>query len=450
MQLQDLLSLAWKRRAVIAIVFGFCVLAAAAYAYSQPKRYESVATIAFTPNPHQGVYVPAENLSSLLSTYAEIAKSTQNRSAAKAILGHGVAGTISTSTTAGSGILEIIDVDTSPPQAAESAHAIAQALVTSLKGNELLTPSIVNPAVASYTPIQPRPKLIISVAAFLGLILGFFLALALARLRPTAESATELAELTGLPVLGALQRERALTTGRSLVWSFEELYLAQEAFRTLRTNLELLIEQQPTVLQVTSADAGQGKSTIVANLAIALGQLGISTTIVDADLRNPRQHEIFGMSNDVGLSTSMMLPKSEVVARSTGFENVSLLTSGPVPPNAQEMLHIRFRSILATLRSQGGVILVDSTPVLPVSDSRLIARHADGVLFVIAAGRTRTSQLTGSLEKLRFAQANVVGLVLNFADRDDESGGYRYGTYGTYGTYGSYESVKAAGPVPAD
>jgi capsular exopolysaccharide synthesis family protein len=447
MELADLFAMAWKRRIVIAIVFVFCILAASAYAFSQPKRYESVATIAFTPNAKQGQYVPAENLNALLSTYAQIAKSGQTKSAARALLGHNVRGTISTSTTAGSGILEVIDTDTSPAAAAQGAHAIAQALVTSLQGNELLTPSIVNPPVESHSPVQPRPKLILSVAAVLGLALGFMLALALARLRPTAESAAELAELTGLPVIGALQRERALPPTQSLVWGTEELYLAQEAFRTLRTNVELLIEQQPAVLQVTSAEAGQGKSTIVANLAVALGQLDIPTTIVDADLRNPRQHQIFGVGNDVGLSTAMMLPKSEVETRPTGYENVSLLTSGPVPPNAQEMLHIRFRSVLAQLRSRGGVILVDSTPVLPVSDSRLIARHADAVIFVVAQGRTRTSELTSALEKLRFAQANVVGLLLNFAARDsDAAGSYRYGTYGTYGGYSGY----GAAPQPSE
>jgi Mrp family chromosome partitioning ATPase len=107
------------------------------------------------------------------------------------------------------------------------------------------------------------------------------------------------------------------------------------------------------------------------------------------------------------------------------------------------MLALRFRSILTELKQRGGVVLVDSAPVLPVSDSRLIARHSDAVLFVIAAGRTRTSAIPSSLEKLRFAHANVIGLVLNFADRDDDSSErYSYG----YG-YG-YEDPQATQPVP--
>ncbi|HYB22267.1 MAG TPA: Wzz/FepE/Etk N-terminal domain-containing protein, partial [Solirubrobacteraceae bacterium] len=147
MPLQQLLALVWKRRVVVVVVFLACIAAAAAYAYSQPKRYESTVTIAFTPK--QGQFIPSENLSALLSTYAAVAKSDQNRSAARALLGHGVTGTISTSTGSGAGILEVIDEDSTPQRAAESVSAIAHAFVTSISGNGLLVATIVNPAVAS-------------------------------------------------------------------------------------------------------------------------------------------------------------------------------------------------------------------------------------------------------------------------------------------------------------
>lgn len=443
MQLGDVLSTIWKRRLPAALVFIVCVAAASAYAFSQPKRYESTATIAFTPNTKQDQFLPSESLSTLLATYAAVAKSTQNREAARALLGHAVTGTLSTSTGSGSGILEIIDVDTNPQRAAETARAIAQAFINSIANNGLLVPTIVNPPVASDTPVQPRPKLIVSVAAVLGLIAAVMLALALEHFRPTAETSTELTELTQLPVVGWFKRERALVGGESLVWGSDKLFEAQETYRSLRTNLEIMLEARPAVIQVTSADAGQGKSTIVANLAIALGQLDIPTTIVDADLRKPRQHEIFHLPNDVGLSTAMMLRHGEVTPQPTEYDNVSVLTAGPTVANAPEMLHVRFRAIINALREQEGVVLVDSAPVLPVSDSRLIARHADAVLFVIAAGRTRASAITNALEKLRFAHANVIGLAVNFAGRDREAAG----NYG-YGRYGSYEESPAAGPVP--
>jgi succinoglycan biosynthesis transport protein ExoP len=442
MQFRDFLSILWRRRLAVALVFAGCVLAAGAYAYSKPKRYESIATVAFTPNPSKGQdFLPSENLSALLSTYAEVAKSDQNRQAARALLGHPVPGSVSTSTGAGSGILQISGTDTSPQGAAETASAITRAFVHSIEDNGVLVPSIVNPPVASYTPLQPRPPLIISIAALLGLIVGVLFALALDNFRHTAEDAVELTELTGLPVIGRFARERTLTRGAAqLVWGSEKLELTQEAFRALRTNVELLIDERPSAVQVTSAGAGHGKSTVVANLAIALGQIGIATTIVDADLRHPRQHEIFRLENDIGLSTALLLPDSEISPQGTPFENVSVLTSGPIPPNAPEMLHVRFRAVLRSLRGREGIVLIDSPPVLPVSDARLIAHQADAVLLVVAADRTQTATVSSAVEKLRFAHANLIGLVLNFAERDAESaGGYSYGGYGP---------VHQAGPVP--
>src|ERR1700677_3519487 len=203
MQFRDFLNILWRRRLDVALVFVSCVIVAAAYAYSKPKRYESTATIAFTPNPSKGQEVlPSENLSALLSTYAEVAKSNQNRVAARAILGHSVPGSVSTSTGSGSGILQISGTDTSPQGAAETASAISTAFVHSIENNGLLVPSIVDPPVASLTPVQPRPPLIISIAAVLGLIAGVLLALALDSFRHTTEDPVELTELTGLPVIG--------------------------------------------------------------------------------------------------------------------------------------------------------------------------------------------------------------------------------------------------------
>jgi capsular exopolysaccharide synthesis family protein len=443
-EFRDFLALVWKRRVVVAVVFLVCVLLAALFAYSQPKRYESTATIAFTPDTKNGQdFIPSDNLNALLSTYAEVAKSDQNLARARALLGHPVPGDVSTSTEGGSGILEIIGKDTSPQGAADTARATAQAFVNSISGNGLLVASIVNPAVPSHSPLQPRPPLIISMAGVLSLIAGVLLALALESFRRDVEGPAELAEVTSLPIIGRLPRSRALAREpTSLVWTSAKMEELKESYRALRTNHELLTDGASTTLQVTSADAGQGKSTVVANLGVALGQLGVPTVIVDADLRRPRQHVIFGLDNEVGLSTLMMLPDSGIGPQPTAFRDLSVLTSGPIPPDPTEMLHIRFRAALRDLKAGGGYILVDAPPILPVSDARLIAPHVDSVLFVVAVGHTRTSAVASSLEKLRFAGANVMGIALNLAERDAETaGGYGYG-YG-YDGAPSRSSVRA-------
>ena len=430
MEFRDFVALVWKRRLVVAIVFVVAIALASAYAFTQPKKYKASATIVFTPDPKNGAdFLSPDNLSALLGTYAELAKSDQTKAKAATLLGHPLPGSISTSTEQGAGVLGISGTDTSPQGAAETARATANAFMQTIAGNGVLIASLVNPPVPPSSPEQPRPKLIISLAGVLGIIAGVLLALALESFRRSVESPAELSELSGLPVIGRLPRERSLRGTNSLVWTSAKMEAAQEAYRALRTNIELLTEGRTSVLQVTSSDPGHGKSTVVANLGVALGQLGIPTVIVDADLRAPRQHQIFGLPNGHGLSTLMVLSDAEIAPQPTEWRNLSVLTSGPIPPDPTEMLHIRFRAVLRELRSTDQFVLIDSPPILPVSDARLIAPHADGVLLVAAAGMTKTSSFTSALEKLRFAGAQVTGIVMNFAQGDEtaSAGGYGYG-----------------------
>jgi capsular exopolysaccharide synthesis family protein len=218
----------------------------------------------------------------------------------------------------------------------------------------------------------------------------------------------------------------------------------QEAFRGLRTNLEFLADtSREPVLLVTSPHAGQGKSTVVANLGIGLAQLGIKTVIVDGDLRRPQQDRIFEVSNEVGLSNLMARPRSTPEPVPTVYENLSLLPSGPIPPDSTEMLHIRFDAVLAKLRETGALVLVDSPPVLPVDDARLMAPHVDGVVLVLAAGAEKPAALHRTLEKLSLVGARVLGVVLNFSGEDSEAGG-------RYSYYGRYEAAPANGSAPRD
>jgi capsular exopolysaccharide synthesis family protein len=432
-QFDEFLALIWKRRLTVAAVFLGCMLAAAAFAFTASKRYESTATVAFTPDPKNGQNtIPSDNLAALLSTYAAVAKSHENLAAAEKLLGHPLPGTVSTQTGANAGILEIVGRAGDPEGAAVTARSAAQAFVTSLNGNGLLIPTIVNPAVAADTPLQPRPPLILSVAALLGAIAGVLLSLVLERLRRTIDTGDELTELTSLPMIGRLPKERALgrAAAPGLIWKSPNLDMLQESYRALRTNVELLRDARWHVLQVTSAEPGEGKSTVVANLAVAMGQIGVSVVVVDADLRRPRQHELFGRSNDIGLSTAMTVSDFDVSPQATEYPNVYLLPSGPVSASAAELLHVRLDRVLDKLENEYDVVLIDSPPVLPVSDARVIAPSADAILFVVGSERSRTQAIASAVEKLRFTKANIMGAVLNLAKRDDgEHVAYGYEPY---------------------
>jgi capsular exopolysaccharide synthesis family protein len=247
-------------------------------------------------------------------------------------------------------------------------------------------------------------------------------------------------------VIGRLPRARRLQrSGAGLIWADRKLASLHEGFRALRTNIEFVTKGVPASIQITSPNPSQGKSTIVANLGIAFAQVGVDTLILDADLRRPYQHNIFGLDNSRGLSTLMAIPDSDVEPQVTGVSNLWVMPSGPVPPNSTEMLHIRFERVLDEMRRRFALVLVDSPPILPVSDARLIAPHTDGVILVISSGTQKPAGLRSALEKLSLVEANILGIVLNQAGGDVDA----VDAYETYRYEDDYSSQRPVGPPPA-
>jgi capsular exopolysaccharide synthesis family protein len=428
MQLAELLAILKKRRfGVIAVVL-LTVAFSAAIALVSPPRYESTATLALTPkiDRTQG-YIGSQDLSALLSTYAETAKSRVNRARAQQILGRPLPGTLDTSTIGGTGILRITGRAATPQEAADTASAAAQAFQQSITSNPLIVVSVVDPPEPPTSAVQPRPPLIVAVGTLLGLLAGITYALLMERVRRRLETPAEITELTDEPVVGRLPRQRALQRAPAqLVWNQDRMTGLQESFRALRTNVQFLAEGR-RVIEVTSPDPAQGKSTVVANLGAALAQIGIDTVIVDADLRRPQQHKVFGVANDTGLSNLLAVREPEITLKPTAQPNLWVIPSGPLPPDPTEILHVRFASFVERLRALDALVLIDTPPVLPVSDARLIAPHCDGVLLVVSAGQVKPVALQSALERLAIVRAKVLGIVLNQSGHDlDATGGYYY------------------------
>jgi capsular exopolysaccharide synthesis family protein len=432
MEVRDVLALALKRRWVVVLVLLLTTGLGAAFAFQQPKRYESVATVALTPDTKSDTgFVPSDTLTALVRTYAQTARSRVNIDRAEQINGGPLPGSVDTETQEGAGILRIVGKDSSPQGAAVTARVVAQAFLDSIEDNGLLTASVVDPAAAPSSPVQPRPPLVIGVSALLGLIAGLMLAFALEYFRRRVQTAEDIAEFTPTPVIGRLPRMRPLQRGQAgLIWDAPKMASLQEGFRALRTNIEFVTKRRHSVIQVTSPNAAQGKSTIVANLGMAFAQVGIDTLILDADLRRPFQDRIFDLDNRRGLSTLMAMPDADVQPVQVGLEGLWVMPSGPIPPNSTEMLHIRFERVLDELRERFPLVLVDTPPILPVSDARLVAPCTDGVIMVVAAGTQKPAALTSALEKLSLAGANLIGIVLNQAGEDvdlvDAYDAYRY------------------------
>ncbi len=189
-----------------------------------------------------------------------------------------------------------------------------------------------------------------------------------------------------------------------------------EAYRTLRTNLTFAGLDQPVeMLVVTSPSPEKEKSLVAANLAVVMAQGERRTILVDADLRRPVLHEIFGVSGERGLTTMFVdsQARDEPPLVDVGVENLWLLPSGPLPPNPADLLGShRMEEIIALLRSRADFLVFDAPPVLAVTDAAVLGMKMDGVLLVIAAGRTRREQARQARELLERAHLRVVGAVL--------------------------------------
>ena len=190
-----------------------------------------------------------------------------------------------------------------------------------------------------------------------------------------------------------------------------------EAYRTLRTNLDFSSLDKPLkTMLVTSAGPEEGKSTVLANLAVTTAQAGKKVILVDCDLRRPTLHNIFNLKNDVGLSTMVVddAAMESPPLQDTGVEGLQLVSSGPLPPNPAELLGSRrMEEIVAALLERADVVFFDAPPVVAVTDAAVLATKVDGVLLVINAGGTKRDYARAAKARLEKVNANLLGSVLN-------------------------------------
>ena len=202
-----------------------------------------------------------------------------------------------------------------------------------------------------------------------------------------------------------------------------------EAYKILRTNIQFSnLDTDIQTIMVTSAAMGEGKSTTSANLAVAYAQAGKKVLIIDADLRKPTQHHIFRVSNRVGL-TSVLSHQSPLGSAllDTTVEQLSIIPSGPIPPNPSEILASkRMSSMLDDLKSQFDIIIIDTPPTLAVTDAQIMAAQSDGVLMVVAAGKVKKEAAARAKAGLDMVGAKLLGVVLNNISRSSAEGYYYY------------------------
>lgn len=196
-----------------------------------------------------------------------------------------------------------------------------------------------------------------------------------------------------------------------------------EVYRTLRTNIQFASVERPfQVIMITSSQPGEGKSITVSNLAVTYAQEGKKVLIIDADMRKPSLHQFFSLPNRAGLSSVLNNESSRLeVIKDTIVDNLYLLPSGPIPNTPSELLSSdTMRNLLDQLRNDFDVILIDTPPILAVTDSAIVSVMCDAVVIVAAAGKVKKNRLQKAKEQLDHVNANVIGIVLNQTNRDDQ------------------------------
>ncbi len=365
-------------------------------------------------------------------------------------------------------LIDITVRDTAPKRAARIANAVAQqfsSVVERLEtpkrpadakrskksrtsGDTPVSPvslGVTQEAVAPTDPVSPRPLLNLAAGAFGGLLLGAGVVVLRETLDTTFKASETLGEYTALPTLGTIPYDKNAPR-RPLVGTDAHSKRA-EAFRKLRTNLQFSqVDDPPRIIVVTSSVPNEGKTNTAVNLALSLAEAGVSTCLVDGDLRRPCVAATFGLVKDAGLTTVLIGQAriEDVMQQVAG--GLSVLASGAVPPNPTELLaSARMKEVLRDLADTYEVVIVDTAPLLPVADTIGLASLAQGTLLVVRAAKTSRDQVRTAADSLGRVGVRVLGTVLSMAPVPKGSRYGRYGVYG-YGQYGELPAPRASAP----
>jgi succinoglycan biosynthesis transport protein ExoP len=303
---------------------------------------------------------------------------------------------------------------------------------------------VVRPAEQPGDPVEPTPVRDGMLALVVGLLLGLGVAFLVDFIDDSIHTTEDLEQASGgLPVLAVVPVDTP-TDNRPIAIARPDDFVV-EAYKSLRTGLQFLsLDSEIRVIQVTSAVSGEGKTTTAANLAVVFARAGHRVVLVDADLRKPRLREMFALADDRGLTNVLLGDRIELSVHGV-MDNLDVMPAGPTAPNPSEMLGGRqMRALIQQLAGRYAMVILDSAPVLPVTDSVTLAASVQGVLLVTQEGQTSTKQIGQALARLEQVQAHLVGTVLNQSSTKKRGG---YGGYGGYG-YGAPPEDRPHGQEP--
>ncbi|MUL76171.1 polysaccharide biosynthesis tyrosine autokinase [Mycolicibacterium sp. CBMA 226] len=450
MDLQSLLKILRLRWMTVCATIVLAVLAAIIITATTTPLYKSstrlfVSTYAGSSlsDTYQGNLLSQERISSytILLTGEALAQRTvdalhldlSTQSLRKEISARSKTGTV---------LIDVDVLDPSPVRARDIANTLSDQFVKMVR--ELETPAdgslpdtrvvIEQPAVAANVPTVPNLVQNLGLGLVAGILLGIAFALLQNILDKTIKKPEDLASITGAAIVGEIPVDKARRAAPAISFSNDNSRIA-ESFRKLRTNLSFLsVDNPPRVIVVTSSIPNDGKSITAINIALALVEVDNNVLLIDGDMRRSVAHKHLNLDGAVGLSTvlSGAVSLSDALQETT-YSGLTVLAAGATPPNPSELLASHAaRNLLEELRTKFDYVIVDSCPLLAVTDAALLAANSDGALLLGRYGQTKRDQLKGAADALRNVGANLLGTVLTMTPPRDRSGygnGYYYYGY---------------------
>jgi receptor protein-tyrosine kinase len=447
---KELFRMLRRRWKTIAAMFLLAVVISGVISAVTPKRYESTASVFVTAD--------ARNLSEFgqggfavtgrVASYASLA--AQNGLMQRVIdrlnlqlKPDDLASRVSAEVPEGTTFIDISAKEDTAVKAQILATALSEEFVKYIE--ELETPNgqeasqikatITDPATFNGDPVAPQTMLNLIIAALLGLVLGAGLALIRDLLDNTVKSVEDVEEVTKAPVMASVGIDKTMSK-QPMLTDVKGFSPRGEAFRMLRTNLQYLdLDNPPKSLVITSAIAGEGKTSTSTNLAVALAQAGRRVLLIDGDLRRPRVAALLGLESSVGLTTVLVgRTKLEESIQRHQPSGVYFLAGGPTPPNPTEVLQSQAtHDLLAKLRAAYDAVIIDAPPLLPVADAAILGTAADGAILVTRHGKTHREELEAASQRLEKVGARLFGTVVNMIPKRS-GGSYSYYYYYEYDT----------------
>lgn len=422
MELIDVMTALRRNRVSAAVAFALAVLLGVAAAYLPAERYRSTATVLVQPNPDKAAIGAVQMVQFVMPSLAASVESRTFGEAARAQLPPAVSAAkprVESEGDPGTGILTIRAESTRRAATAPTANAYARHLIANPPAAELITLTVLDPARPPASPAAPAKKPIMLGSVVLGLIAAVFAAVATDSIRRRLDGVDEIRNRFGTIVLGEIPRLPGRLRGNTspeLVFAGDHPAIV-DGVQYLRTNLGLLLsDSKYRSVAVTSVMAGEGKSTVAANLAWAMASGGRRCTLVDADLRRPSLHLRFGHPLDPGLATARQggLPG---VLRETAMAQLRVLPAGTPERHPAEIIRMAVPALLQQPELSDDLLLFDCPPLTGVAETTLISTIAGAVVLVVDARRRRLVDLDRAIGELREKGAEVLGVVINRSRR---------------------------------